>query len=61
MNELAAEKQSKDVPFSKQQILSSANYRDRRDLLNVLLNDDKVYSLKEVDQLVEGFMKRKVK
>lgn len=55
------EEKSKDAIFSKKQILSSANYRDRRDLLSVLLNDDKKYSLKEVDKLIEGFMKRKVK
>lgn len=58
---MATEKKSKDVTFSKEQILSSANYRDRRDLLNVLLKDDKEYSLKEVDQQIDSFMKRKVK
>jgi len=58
---MAAEKKSKDAVFSKKQILSSMNYHDRKDLLNVLLKEDKEYSRKEVGQLVENFMKRKVK
>lgn len=53
-------KKSKDAIFPKKQILSSANYRDKRDLLSVLLDDDRNYSLKEVDRLIEGFLKRKV-
>ncbi|WP_352524795.1 hypothetical protein [Heyndrickxia oleronia] len=58
---MSTEKKSGDPVFSKQQILSSANYRERRDLLNVLLEDDKSYSLKNVNQLIDSFMKRKVK
>ncbi|NYV67276.1 hypothetical protein HYI36_18555 [Bacillus sp. Gen3] len=58
---MGTEKRSGDPVFSKQQILSSANYRERRDLLNVLLEDDKSYSLKNVNQLIDSFMKRKVK
>ncbi|MFO1444081.1 hypothetical protein KDN24_12885 [Bacillus sp. Bva_UNVM-123] len=58
---MANKKKSTDEAFSKQQILSSENYRNQRDLLNALLKEDKDYSLKEVSQLVADFMKRKVK
>jgi len=58
---VGTEKKSKDATFSKEQILSSKNFRDRKDLLNVLLKDDKEYSIKEVEQQIDGFMKRKVK
>ena len=58
---MGKEEKDKDAIFSKKQILSSTNYRDKRDLLSVLLQDDKKYSLKKVDELVESFMKRKVK
>jgi len=49
------------VTFSKNQILSSKKYRDRKDLINVLLKNDKSYSLDEVDDLIDKFMKGKVK
>lgn len=58
---MGKEQPATEVKFSKSQILSSANYRERRDLLSVLLHEDKKYSLKEVDQSIENFMKKKVK
>lgn len=61
MIKLVNEKKGHDAVFSKQQILSSANYRERRDLLNVLLKDEQHYSLKDVDKLIADFMKKKVK
>lgn len=51
----------KEAVFSKEQILKSVNYRERRDLLSVLLKDDQQYSLAEVDQTIEKFMKKRVK
>ncbi|QVY60933.1 hypothetical protein [Cytobacillus gottheilii] len=51
----------KEAVFSKEQILKAANYRERRDLLSVLLKDDQQYSLAEVDQTIEKFMKKRVK
>lgn len=47
--------------FTKEQILKSKKYATRRDLVNVLLEDGKNYSLKEVDKLIDSFMKREVK
>lgn len=47
--------------FSKEQLLRSERYRDRRDLLGVLLKDGKLYSIKETDALLNKFMKGKVK
>jgi hypothetical protein len=49
------------VSFNKEQILSAKKYADRRDLLTVLLSDDRAYTLAEVDQLIENFMKKEVK
>ena len=46
--------------FSKEQILSSAKYSNRRDALNVVLSDDKTYTHEEVDTLLNKFMKGKV-
>lgn len=44
--------------FSKQQILAAKKYADRRDLLAVLLDDGKPYTLAEVDKLIEEFLKK---
>jgi hypothetical protein len=46
--------------FTKEQLVQSKRYMDRIDLLNVLLQTDKSYSLEEVDDLMNNFMKGKV-
>ncbi len=47
--------------FSKEQLLKSQRYHERRDLLNVLLQSDKRYSHDDVKTLIGEFMKGKVK
>ena len=55
-------KESKKIKrFSKQSILISDRYRTRRDLLNILLLDNKIYSYEEVDKMIDKFMKGSVK
>ncbi len=46
---------------TKEQLLSSKKYYNRVDLLNVLLKDNVKYTHKEVEQLIDKFMKGKVK
>lgn len=46
--------------FSKKQIVSSKRYRNNVDLLNAVLKDNKTYTLKEVDGIIEKFKKGKV-
>lgn len=47
--------------FSKAQLLRSAQYETRRDLVGALLRDDVKYSLEEVDAAIENYMKGQVK
>ena len=47
--------------FSKEQILASDRYANRRDLVDALLDTDKSYTLKTVDNLIEKYMKGQVK
>lgn len=47
--------------FSKVQILASAQYVNRRDLVDALLDAEKQYTKKEVDELINKFMKGTVK
>lgn len=48
------------ITFTKEKILQMKKYTDRIDLLNVLLEKDKVYTLENVDALIDKFMKGKV-
>lgn len=48
------------VLYTKEQILGSKRYRNRRDALGVILKDDESYTLENVDSLLEKFMKGKV-
>ncbi len=46
--------------YTKDQILTSEKYAKRRDLVNALLEDDKEYTIMEVDAMMEKFLKGKV-
>ncbi len=51
----------KEQKFSKEQLVASARYGHRKDLVSILLEDSRAYTIAEVDRLVEEFMKGKVK
>lgn len=55
-----AEKVASPV-FSKQNILTFRRYAERRDLLSVLLEEGKMYTIDQVDDLIGQFMKGKVR
>lgn len=57
----AAEKQGAAPTFTKDQLAASKRYATRRDLVSVLLEDGKQYTLAEVDEKIEAFKKGKVK
>lgn len=56
------DKKNKDVilAFTKYQIANSKKYKNRRDLLNAILDDSKKYTIDEVDTLIDTFMKGEV-
>ncbi len=47
--------------YNKNQLLNSKKYQDKRDILNVILENDKSYSFKEVDILIFDFFEKRVK
>lgn len=55
-----AKEKVEKITFSKAKILRFERYKNRVDLLNVLLDDEKPYTTDEVDGLIEKFMKGKV-
>lgn len=55
------ENKSEETKFVKSQVVSSDKYKNRADLLNVLLEDDKEYTLSEIDKKLEDFLSREVR
>lgn len=53
--------QAKKFEFTKKQILASVKYGNRRDLIDALLEQGKSYTMEEVENLMDNFMKGKVK
>ena len=46
--------------FTKSQLVNSKSYLDYVDLLNALLDDNETYSLSEVNEKIEKYLKGKV-
>lgn len=51
------EKSAAEATFTKEQLLNSKKYANRRDALAALLADDKTYTFKQVDSLLDKFFK----
>ena len=47
--------------FTKAQLLAAKRFAGRRDLLNALLDENKKYTVETVEQMIEKYMKGKVK
>lgn len=47
--------------FTKQQLLNASRYREKRDLLQALLEEGKSYSFEETETILKRYMKGKVK
>ncbi|WP_413927020.1 hypothetical protein [Clostridioides sp. ZZV15-6383] len=43
--------------FTKEQIVNSKKYVNRKDLLNAILKEDELYSFSEVEDMINKFMK----
>lgn len=47
--------------FYKKQLIESERYGDYRDVLSVILNENEGYTLEEVDEKIDAFMKKECK
>jgi len=54
-------KSKQEVLFTKEQILASNKYANKKDVCNTVIPDDFCGTLNEVDVLIQKFMKGKVK
>ncbi|AJP10634.1 TPA: hypothetical protein ACG3KM_003524 [Clostridioides difficile] len=43
--------------FTKEQIVNSKKYVNRKDLLNAILKENDLYSFSEVEEIINSFMK----
>lgn len=53
-----------EIKFSKNQFLSAKRFGGKRDALNAVLSnypDDEMFTVKTVEQMIEDYMKGKVK
>ena len=53
-------KKDDEVLYSKEQIITSKKYSNRKDILNVLLKDDEEYTFSRIDEIIENFMNKEV-
>lgn len=50
-----------EIRFSKEQLLAAKRFRDKKDLVNALLEDGELYTMKSVEEKIEKYKKGKVK
>lgn len=60
MNKKKSEAGGSPICYGKAQLLAFERYALRRDLLAALLEDGKYYTFRQVDSMIDGFMKGKV-
>lgn len=46
--------------FSKEQFMKSSCYKDKRELIDAILNDKRYYTKAEVKKLISKYLERKV-
>jgi hypothetical protein len=55
-----AKKNETNTSFTKEQLYDSKKYEMQKDILGVMLKEDKEYTFDEVDNLIKEFLKREV-
>lgn len=59
--EAAPAQGTKAARFSKEQLAASKRFQERRDMLEALLKDGELYTVKDAEEKMEGYMKGKVR
>ena len=54
------EKAAEMPVFTKEQLVKAERWFNRRDLLNALLEDDKTYTIEQVDDLIKEYYKKPI-
>lgn len=56
-----ANREKAENKFSKEQLVASGRFCERRDILEALLSDGELYTVKAVEEKITSYMKGKVK
>ena len=56
----AIENKTMENKFTKEQLVNSQKFRQYKDLLQAILKENKLYTLKQIDDEIKKFMKGKV-
>ena len=48
------------ITFSKEKLLTFRRFADRRDLLSAILSDEEQYTIKQVEKMINDFMRGRV-
>lgn len=60
-NDVVSKKEeTKDLKYSKSELILNEKYLKHKDVLNVLLKENELYSFLETDKIIEKFMKGRV-
>lgn len=51
---------AKEPTFTKEALVKSERYKDKRDLVNALLEDGQRYTLELVDKIIDEYMNKEV-
>ena len=46
--------------YSKEMIMRASKYREKRDLLNALLDDEGLYTLEDVDTMIKNYYEKEI-
>lgn len=55
------EPEKTESKFSKEQLLSSERFKNRRDIVDALLSPDRQYAYNTVEKMIDKYMKGQVK
>lgn len=62
MTKTVSEKTDKSEKlFEKEQLIASERFRNKKDLLSALLRENKLYAVSQAEEMIEIYMKGKVK
>lgn len=53
-------KTKKEPKFTKEQLIKSKMYQNQIDIVKIVLEENKTYSIPETNKLINDFLKRKV-
>ena len=58
-----AEKNTEEqaLKYNKESLMNSRRYADSRDILEVVLEDQKMYTLDDTDKLISNFMRKEIR